>query len=135
MNESISWNGYIVYGNSSELDKIIATPNIIAVDKNDIISVLSPEGEHRITTGVGADCLSALNAAISALGHPLDKVAAMFVNIYCNDMRQFLMSEIDSMLEPFRNGLSTDCDVSWGVAEDKEIESPRKVTLLVTANV
>ena len=135
MNESISWNGYIVYGNSSELDKIIATPNIIAVDKNDIISVLSPEGEHRITTGVGADCLSALNAAISALGHPLDKVAAMFVNIYCNDMRQFLMSEIDSMLEPFKECLDTDCDVLGGVGEDAEIESPRKVTLLVTTNV
>ena len=135
MNESTSWNGYTVNGDSSELDKIIATPNIISLDKNDIISVLSREGEHRITTGVGADSLSALNAAISALGRPLDKVAAMFVNIYCNDKRQLLMSEIDSMLEPFKECLDPDCDVLWGIAEDAEIKSSRKVTLLVTTNV
>ena len=135
MNESTSWNGYTVYGDSSELDKIIATPNIISLDKNDIISVLSREGEHRITTGVGADCLSALNAAISALGRPLDKVTAMLVNIYCKDKRQLQMSEIGSMLEPFKECLDTDCDVLWGIAEDAEIKSSRKVTLLVTTNV
>ena len=135
MNESTSWNGYTVNGDSSELDKIIATPNIISLDKNDIISVLSREGEHRITTGVGADCLSALNAAISALGRPLDNVAAMFVNIYCNDKRQLLMSEIDSMLEPFKECLDTDCDAPQHIAVDAEIKSSRKVTLLVTTNV
>ena len=135
MKELTSWNGYTVYGDSSELDKIIATPNIIALDKNDIIGVLSRGGEHRIATGVGVDCESALNAALSALECPLEGITVMIVNIYCKDKSQLLMSEISSMLEPIKEGISADCDLLWGVAEDAEMECPRKITLLVTSNV
>lgn len=135
MNESTSWNGYTVYGDSSEIDKMIATTNIISLDKNDIIGALSYDGEHRIVTGEGVDCRSALKAALTALGCPHERVTAMIVNIYCENRSQLLMSEINSMLEQIKECISADCDLLWGVAEDAEMECPRKITLLVTSNV
>ena len=133
MNESTSWNGYTIYGDSVEIDKMIATTNIISLDKNDIIGVLSREGEHRIATGVGVDCESALNAALSSRGSLLEDITAMIVYIYCKDKSQLLMSEISSLLEPIKECISADCDLLWGFAEDTEIECPRKITLLVTS--
>lgn len=130
MNRSTVWNGYTVYGDSSELDKIIATPNIISLDKNDIIGVLSYDGEHRIVTGEGVDCRSALNAAIASLPFSLEKVTAMAIYIACNSSSPLLMNEVGALIEP----LNADCDVIWGVSENCDIEQPRKIVLLVSAN-
>ena len=50
--EHSNWNGYDVYGDIAELDAIVESTGFINLDKDDVIGVLSAEGENCVTTGM-----------------------------------------------------------------------------------
>ena len=50
MNTEIStWGGYAVHGDVKELDRIVESTGLINLDKEDIIKVLSSDGEIFVT--------------------------------------------------------------------------------------
>lgn len=130
MNTSALWNGYTVYGDSSELDKMVAAEGLITLSPNDIIRMLDCDCEHWIVSGYGTDCPSALNAAISTLPFPLEAITAMAIHIRYSCESPLLMKEITGLIEPF----DPFCEVVWSFSEDSGMEHPRKIVILVSAS-
>ncbi len=75
MNNGITiWNGYPVHGDIKELDRIIESEGLITLDKDDVVNVLSAEGESHVTSGVNFKLGEAFNEAVNALPCKVDKV-------------------------------------------------------------
>ena len=72
MNTEIStWGGYAVHGDVKELDRIVESTGLINLDKEDIIKVLSSDGEIFVTYGAkrsrrhSTDCLARVSKSTS----------------------------------------------------------------------
>lgn len=49
--EHSNWNVYDVYGDIRELDTIVKSTGFINLDKEDVVGVLSADGENCVTIG------------------------------------------------------------------------------------
>lgn len=81
MNNTSTWNGYTVHGDIKELDFIAEAEGMTCLDKNDILSILSSEGENWITVGAGTDMGHAFNEAINNLPCKIDRVNSLLINL------------------------------------------------------
>lgn len=46
-----TWNGYAVHGDVKELDAIVESTGFIELDKEDVVSILSADGENCVISG------------------------------------------------------------------------------------
>ncbi|MDE6556016.1 MAG: hypothetical protein K2K55_03540 [Duncaniella sp.] len=131
MTKEISeWNGFPVYGNVEEIDSIVETSGLINIDKEDIESVLSADGENRIITASGADISEALNAAINGLPCGIDKVNKLLIDFRYGN-KQPKMSELSSIAATLGDA-NSDCDLIWGMSSDDTLGESCKVTVLAS---
>lgn len=131
MTKGISeWNGYAVYGDTRELDCIAGTYGLINLDKEDIISVLSAEGENYLTASVNADLGEAFNQALIGLPCKLDNVNSLLIYFRYGN-KQLKMSELSSIPVTLSEA-NTDTDVIWGVSSDETLGDFYKVILLAS---
>lgn len=79
MNDISFWGGYAVRGDVKELDFIAETEGMINLDKNDIDTILSSEGENWIAVGAGIDMAQAFNEAVNHLPSGIDKVNSLLI--------------------------------------------------------
>lgn len=99
MNNGISiWNGYPVHGDIKELDRIIESEGLITLDKDDVVNVLSAEGESHVASGVNFKLGEAFNEAVNALPCKVDKVEELLIDFRFGN-RQPEMSGLSSITD------------------------------------
>ena len=129
-NEISIWNGYPVHGNIKELDRIIELEGIITLDKDDIVNLLSAEGESHVTSGVDANLGEAFNEAVNALPCKVDKVEELLIDFRFGN-RQPKMSELSSITGKL-SGINPDINIMWGITSDESLGDSYKVVLVAS---
>lgn len=98
--EQSNWNGYDVYGDLTELDAIVESTGFINLDKDDVIGVLSVEGENCITTGTDNHIDEAFTKATNELPYSIDKITNLLISFRCGNLQPNMadISKIPSFL-------------------------------------
>jgi len=65
MNNKATWNGYAVQGDVKELEQITGSKGFVNLDKDDIIAMLSADGENYVVTANAGKIEDAFNAALA----------------------------------------------------------------------
>ena len=129
MNNEISiWNGYPVHGEIKELDRIIESEGLITLDKDDVVNVLSAEGESHVTSGVNFKLGEAFNEAVNALPCKVDKVEELLIDFRFGN-RQPKMSELSSITDTLSE-TNPDINIMWGITSDESLGDSCKVVLV-----
>ncbi len=133
MNTELStWNGYAIHGDIKELDAIIVSTGYINLDKDDVIGVLSAEGENCVTTGTAPKIDEAFTNAINELPYSINKITSLLISFRCGN-RQPNMAEI-SKIQSVLSKANSEIDVRWGITNDDSIGNSFKVILVASAN-
>lgn len=130
--ELSNWNGYDVYGDIRELDAIVKSTGFINLDKDDVIGVLSADGENCVAIGTDNSIEKAFTKAVNGLPYTPGKINSLLISFHCGD-RQPDMTEI-SKIPSFLSDAKPDMDVKWGIAEDDTLGDSFKVILVASAN-
>ena len=131
MNNEISiWNGYPVHGEIKELDRIIESEGLITLDKDDVVNVLSAEGESHVTSGVNSKLGEAFNEAVNALPCKVDKVEELLIDFRFGN-RQPDMSEFSSITDSL-SGANPDINIMWGITSDESLGDSYKLVLVAS---
>ncbi len=129
MNNGIStWNGYPVHGDIKELDRIIKSEGLINLDKDDVVNVLSAEGESHVTSGVNSKLGEAFNEAVNSLPYKVDKVEELLIDFRFGN-RQPKMSELSSITDTLSE-TNPDINIMWGITSDESLGDSCKVVLV-----
>lgn len=130
--EYSKWNCYYIHGDIKELDTIVESNGLINLDKDDVVEVLSAEGEKYVTTGIDNQIDDAFTKAINELPYSIDKITSILISFRCGN-RQPNMTEI-SKIQSFLSGANPDIDVRWGITKDDTLGDSFKVILVASAN-
>ncbi len=131
MNNGISiWNGYPVHGDIEELDRIVESEGFINLDKDDVITVLSAEGESTVTSGVNIKLGEAFNKAVNALPCKVDKVEELLIDLRFGN-KQPEMSELSSITDTLSE-VNPDINIMWGISSDESLGDSYKVVLVAS---
>ena len=124
------WNGYPVHGDVKELDRIIESDHFINIDQDDIINVLSADGNNYVTFAINANLGDAFTAAINSLPCTIEKVNNLLIDFRCGN-KQPKMSEFSSVTATLSkaNPKST---VRWSILSDETLGDSYKVVLLAS---
>ena len=130
--EHSNWNDYDVHGDINELDAIVESTGFINLDKDDVLGILSAEGENCVTTGMGDHIDEAFTKAIHELPYSLDKITDLLISFRCGNLQPNMtdISRITSVLTK----ANLDMDVIWGIAKDETLGDSFKVILVASAN-
>ena len=130
--EHSNWNGYDAYGDIRELDTIVKSTGFINLDKDDVIGVLSAEGENCVTTGTDNSIENAFTKAINELQYSIDKITNLLISFRYGNL-QPKMTDI-SKIPSFLSETNPDMDVIWGIAKDDTLSDSFKVTLVASVD-
>ncbi|WP_303036560.1 hypothetical protein, partial [uncultured Muribaculum sp.] len=111
---------------------IVESNGFINLDKDDVVEVLSAEGEKYVTTGIDNQIDDAFTKAINELPYSIDKITSLFISFRCGN-RQPNMTEI-SKIPSFLSEANPDIDVRWGITKDETLADSFKVVLVASAN-
>ena len=128
----INWNGYHISGDIEEIKKIVCIHGIINIGVEDIVSTLSTTNTNYVTSGEGMGVdriILALNRAIGRLPVKMNGIEKVIVNVWVNECRPILMSEIKGMVKYFGYKFPG-IDLIWGIAIDSDINEDIKITLI-----
>lgn len=130
MTKTSEWNGFPVYGDIRELDYIVSTDGLINIGKEDIISVLSAEGENYLTASVNANLGEAFNEALIGLPCKFDNVNNLLIDFRYGN-KQPKMTELSSVTATLSEA-NPDIDIIWGMSSDERLGDSYKVILLAS---
>jgi len=131
--ELSTWNGYTVHGDAMELDTIVESTGFIKLDKDDIIGVLSADGENWIATGNDFSMDSALSIAINNLPFSIDKVNNLLIDFRYGNIPP-KMANI-SMITATMSDANPDIEVGWSISSDESLENTFKVIIVASADI
>ena len=124
------WNGYPVHGDVKELDRIVEYDHFINLDQDDIINVLSAEGNNFLLSAVNANLGDAFNDAINNLPCEIYKVNQLLIDFRCGN-KQPKMSELSSVTATLSEA-NPGSAVKWGISSDETLGDSYKVVLLAS---
>lgn len=130
MKDVSNWNGYSAYGDVKELDRIVETTGMINLTKDDIVSVLSAEGENWISVGNGSNLNDAFNEAINDFPCKIDKINALLIDFRCGN-KQPTMSEL-SIAQTALAEVNKEVEVTWGITFDELLGEVYQVVLVAS---
>jgi len=126
-NETI-WNGYPIIGDTKELDFIVKSEGYINIEKDDVISSLSPIGNNYVASGRATTFSGAFKSAVGNLPTSLNKAKRLLIQFVCGT-KQVKMAELSSVTEML-NEASSEMSLLWGIASDLSLEDDYKVIIL-----
>lgn len=126
-NKSI-WNGYPVAGDTAELDYIVEHSGMISLDKHDIISILTTEGENNISTGIASTLCEAFSIAVDSQKNSINCATSLLIYFICG-ARQADMAEMRKITEILGKS-NEDLSILWGMSSDPSLGEKFKVILL-----
>lgn len=129
--EMFSWNGYSVHGDVKELDAIMETHDPINLDKDDIVCVLSSEGENWVTAASHARIDEAYSKAVLSLPFTIDKIHKVLIGFRFGLKKPSMadMSKVTFAISKLTKGV----EIKWGMSSDETLGETFKVVLLVSA--
>lgn len=130
--EHSTWNGFTVNGDVNELVAIIESTGFINLNKDDVIGVLSAEGENWITTGTDIQLDEAFTKATNGFPFSVDRITSLLISFRFG-MRQPKMAEI-SKNQLILSKANPDINVRWGITYDESLGDAFKVILVASAN-
>ncbi len=130
MTNSQTWNGYAVHGEAKELDIIVESNGFIPLGKEDIIEVLSAEGENFVVTATASNISEAFSKAIKHLPCEMDKVNHLLIDFICGS-KQPEVADFTAITSSLAEA-SADISVKWGIASDDSIGEDFKVTMVAS---
>lgn len=131
-NSQTIWNGYPVHGAAKELDNIVESTGFIPLAKEDIIEVLSADGENYVVTGVNANISSAFSEAVDNLPCKMDNVNTLLIDFFCG-RKQPDVSDLSAITGSLADA-SKDMSVKWGIASDESLGDAFKVVVVASLN-
>ena len=130
--ENVSiWSCFNVNGDVTEIEAIVSTPGLIALDRDDIVSVLEAEGESFVVTGTGFTLNAALDSALANVHVKPETITALVIAVWCNDTK--VPMSAFTVLSEFTSTLAPEINVTWGVFSDASFEGEYKIVLISTA--
>ena len=120
-----------VNGDVTEIEAIVSTPGLIALDLDDIVSVLEAEGESIVVTGTGVILEAALDWALANVHVKRETITDFVVAIWCNDTKVPMSAFI--VLSEFTSTLAPEINVTWGIFPDASFEGEYKIVLISIA--
>lgn len=130
--EHSNWNGYDVDGDITELGTIVESTGFINLNEDDVIGVLSADGDNCVTTGTDPRIDRAFTKAINKLPYSIDKITSLLISFRYGN-RQPKIADI-SKIPSFLSYANPDMDVKWGIAKDETLGNSFKVILVASAN-
>ena len=128
-----SYGNYNIVGNVHEIHKIISTPGIINISKEDILYSLNSNGINFITVGMSKNgtIKTALSDAINELRQiAFFTIGKIIFNIWVNsNYTKLTMASINAAVD-YINDIFEDIEIIWGVACDNFLNNGIKVTLI-----
>ena len=130
--ENVSiWSCFNVNGDVTEIEAIVSTPGLIALDRDDIVSVLEAEGESFVVTGTGFTLNAALDSALANVHVKPETITDLVIAVWCNDTK--VPMSAFTVLSEFTSALAPEINVTWGVFSDASFGGKYKVVLIGTA--
>jgi len=114
------------------LTEIAGSYQFVALDTNDIRTIISQGNFALICCGYGEKCIDALNEAISALqsqNKSISQAKGILVTVSIKEKHDGMM-EAAKALDTFLDSLSTTCKFKWGLSAEEGQEQPYKVTVM-----
>ncbi len=127
-----TWNGYAVHGDVKELDAIVESTGFIELDKEDVVSILSADGENCVISGTGNEMDEAFNNAIDSLPSSIDKVNNLLIDFRYGD-RPPKMAELSKISSSLSEASPT-IEIRWGISNDESLGDTCKVVLVASIN-
>ena len=130
--ENVSiWSGFNVNGDVTEIEAIVSTPGLIALDRDDIVSVLEAEGESFVVTGTGVTLEAALDSALANVHVKRETITDLVIAVWCNDTKVPMTAFV--AISEFISTLAPEINVTLGVFSDASLVGEYKVVLIGTA--
>lgn len=123
------WEGFPVEGDTHELDFIVETAGMLALDKNDILTTLSSEGGNYIATGIGQTLGDAFKSAKDSLPIALADAERMIIH-FIMGTHQPDVSEIGEVVKNL--GDNDRKSIVWGISSDSAIGEKNKVSIIIS---
>ena len=134
MNTEIStWGGYAVHGDVKELDRIVESTGLINLDKEDIIKVISSDGEIFVTYGSNANLSEAFKEAFDRLPCKSLQINKLLIE-FRYGIRQPDMAQISSISATLSEA-NADIAVMWGMISDESLGESNKVVLVASVKI
>lgn len=130
MTNSLTWNGYAVHGEAKELDKIAESNGLIPLGKEDIIEVLSAEGENYVVAATASKISEVFSIAIKQLPCGMDKVNHLLIDFICGS-KQPEVADLTAITSSLAEA-SADISVKWGIASDESLGEDFRVILVAS---
>lgn len=131
--EFSSWNGYIVHGDVMELNAIIDSIGFINLDNEDVVSVLSADGENWVTTGVANLIAEAFDKAVDGLPYFVNKARNLLIDFRYGN-QQPKMAELSKITATLSDA-SPAIEIKWGITNDESLGDTFKVILVASADL
>lgn len=128
--EQSIWNGYMVHGNAEELDSLAEETGMVNLDNENIIHVLSDDGESYVTTGVSANISEAFREAVDKLPCKIDKVNKMLVNFRCG-VKPPAVTDLTAISASLSEA-GPDLEFVWGLTSDESLGEICKIVLVAS---
>ncbi len=125
-----TWQTYPINGDAKQLDKIAESQGFIPLGNEDIIEVLSTEGENYVVSDTDPNFGEAFTKAIKLLPCEMDKVNYLLIDFLCGS-KQPEVSDLTAITSSLAQA-STDISVKWGVAADDSIGDDFKVIIVAS---
>lgn len=129
MKKLSTWKGYPVIGDVAEIDAVVSTPGYIALDRDDILSILEADGESFVLTGSGATLEAAWEVALANVQMGPGNITDLAVAVWCNTAST--MKSSFSALNAFT--LAPDINVKWGIVSKASLPNEYKIVLIGSA--
>jgi cell division GTPase FtsZ len=113
------------------LTEIAGSYQFVALDTNDIRTIISQGDLASICCGYGEECIDALNEAIRALqsqNKSISQAKGILVTVSVQEKDD--MMETVKTLDTFLNNIPTTSKYKWGLSAEKRQQQPYKVTVM-----
>ncbi len=127
----------VVFDAAKGIIDLINNTGSVNIDFRDFKTVIRGMGDAFISKGMGEGEKRAIQAVENALNSPLlegidlRNAKNALVNIYHNG-KDFLLSEVDSVLAKIREATNKDLNIIYGLVEDEGLDDSITITLIVT---
>ena len=118
------------------ISEILTTSGIVNVDFADVKTVMTNGGPSFMAVGEGKGDNAAIDAARMALSNPLfdapvEGAARVILNV--RGGKDLALGQVDEVAAIVREAVQSECNVMFGVVQDKKMRKRVRVTLVATS--
>lgn len=129
MSNTTIWNGYTVYGDAAEIDAVIAAEGFISIEKTDVLSLFTGNGDVYVYTTKDSTLHEAIDKIRNSICIKEVGLTKLFIQIWAG--KGFKMSDLNHITELLSNS-NSEIELTWGVCIDDSCLEDVKATVLAS---